>query len=280
MTTKRMLLVALLLVLIMTPLSTAQAAKRTISSPVHLKINDYYVLYTSPAPPFIDERNRLMIPLRTVSDLLGAKVAYDPKTKTAVVSFGTDTLQLAVGSATAHVNGQALEMDTVPVMIRQSMFIPAKVLMEAFHIAGEWDRAHRILTLKDDRFFNVAIEHFKDLELKDASVSDRVFVPRSFELQYEISEIEMDGEILSWLDQRLNMNMKNAENRAFTAEEVDIRVLTSIVDGLYSVSHHYSEPVEAGATFDVSFDGSGGGSWKANDIRFIAVFSRLLPRRS
>ena len=264
---------------LMIPSATSFAAERTIDSPVHLKINDYYVLYTSPAPPFIDGNNRLMIPLRAVSDLLGAKVTYNPKTKTAVVALGEDTLQLAIGSPTARVNGQAYEMDTVPVMIRQSMFIPAKVLMEAFHIAGEWDRNHRILTLKDERFFNWAIEDFKDLELKVAAVSDRVFVPRSFELQYEISDIELDGETLSWLDQRITIQMSNTERRDFSADEVEIWVLTSIADG-YSSVNRYSEPVKAGERFEIGFNGSGGGSWKADDIRFIALFSRLMPAQS
>jgi len=266
-----------MLLAIVTPPSSAQAAGRTVSSPVHLKINDYYVLYTSPAPPFIDENNRLMVPLRAVGDLLGASVSYDPKTKTAVVAFDQDTLQLAIGSTKARVNGQALEMDTVPVMVRQSMFIPAKVLMKAFRIAGEWDRTHRILTLKDDRFSNAAIEYFRDAELKDPSVSDQVLVPLSFDLQYEISDFELDGEILSWLDHRINITMRNTEYRAFPAEEVDIRVLTSLVDGYYSISHHYREPVGAGEQFDITFDGSGGGSWNTDDIRFIAVFARLLP---
>jgi len=269
----------LLFLIVMWPSSPALAAGRTVSSPVHLKINDFYVLYTSPAPPFIDENNRIMLPLRAVGHLLGARVTYEPKTKTAVVAFGDDTLRLAVGSSTAWVNGRAIEMDTVPAMIRQSMFVPARILMEAFHLAGEWDRDRRILTLSDDRFFNAAIADFKDLELKIASLSDRVFVPRSFELQYEISDIELDGEMLSWLDQRINIQMINGENRDFSADEVEIWVLTSIADGYSSVSR-YSESVKAGERFELHFEESGGGSWKADDIRFVALFSRLLPDKS
>lgn len=279
---KRFILMAcglLMFLIIMTSSSPTLAAGNTISSPVHLKINDYYVLYTSPAPPFIDGNNRLMIPLRAVGNLLGARVTYEPKTKTAVVAFGDDTLRLAVGSSTAWVNGQAIEMDTEPVMIRQSMFIPAKILMEAFHFAGEWDRRHRILTLRDARFFNAAIEDFKDMQLKVASVSDHVFVPRSFELQYEISDIEVNGEMLSWLDQRMNIRMINTENRAISDDEAEIWVLTSIADG-YSTHSRFRESVKAGESFEIAFDGSGGGSWKTDDIQFIALFSRLLPNPS
>ena len=97
----------LLFLIVMWPSSPALAAGRTVSSPVHLKINDFYVLYTSPAPPFIDENNRIMLPLRAVGHLLGARVTYEPKTKTAVVAFGDDTLRLVdgLGERTGDRNG-------------------------------------------------------------------------------------------------------------------------------------------------------------------------------
>lgn len=47
--------------------------------PVLLKINDYYVVYTAPKAPYVDSQGRMMIPLRSISELLGAKVSYDAK---------------------------------------------------------------------------------------------------------------------------------------------------------------------------------------------------------
>lgn len=267
----------LFLLLIIVPLSSAQAAERTISSPVYLKINDYYILYTTPTPPFIDKQNRLLIPLRTVSDLLGAKVTYDSRDKTAVIEFGSETVQLTVGSKEVNVNGKILEMDTVPVMIKQSMFIPAKVLIEAFNLVGEWDSTNHILTLRDDRFISAEIEDYKERTLKVSPVSDHTFVPQSFELQYRISEIESGGDILSWLDQKISVKMKNTEKKNFSAEEVDIHVVTSITDSFF-VDRQYNEAIEAEEIFVITFGGGSGGSWKTNDIKFIAVFSRLLQK--
>ncbi|MEB3101470.1 hypothetical protein [Ferviditalea candida] len=39
----------------------------TNETPVLLKVNDFYVLYTTPKAPYIDSNNRLMIPLRSIS---------------------------------------------------------------------------------------------------------------------------------------------------------------------------------------------------------------------
>ncbi|MGG1669549.1 hypothetical protein ACIFOE_02655 [Paenibacillus sp. NRS-1783] len=36
-----------------------------------LKINNYYVLFTTPKAPYIDKNNRFMVPLRSINDLLG-----------------------------------------------------------------------------------------------------------------------------------------------------------------------------------------------------------------
>ena len=61
--------------------SASAASSNTIKARVILKINQYYILYTSPDVPYIDKQNRFMIPLRAISELLGANVGYDASTK-------------------------------------------------------------------------------------------------------------------------------------------------------------------------------------------------------
>jgi hypothetical protein len=50
--------------------------------PVFLKVNQYFVLYTYPKPPYIDSQKRLMVPLRMFCwRLLGADVGFDRLTR-------------------------------------------------------------------------------------------------------------------------------------------------------------------------------------------------------
>ncbi|QUL57292.1 copper amine oxidase N-terminal domain-containing protein [Paenibacillus tritici] len=122
-----------------------QAAPK--ENPVLLKINDYYVLYTAPKAPYVDANYRTMIPLRSISELMGAKVGYDAKAKTATIQKDDVKVIFTIGSKNVSVNGVAGSMDTVPVMEQNSMFIPVSVLAGRLGITNKWDQANRLYTL-------------------------------------------------------------------------------------------------------------------------------------
>ncbi|KAF6602377.1 copper amine oxidase N-terminal domain-containing protein, partial [Paenibacillus sp. EKM208P] len=80
-----------LLVCLMIVLSFATAHSNSTSAhahtPIQLKVNDHYVLYTYPASPFVDKKGRLLIPLQAAEDILGGKVTYNAANKTAAVDL-------------------------------------------------------------------------------------------------------------------------------------------------------------------------------------------------
>lgn len=115
--------------------------------PALLKINDYYVLYTAPKAPYVDANYRTMIPLRSISELMGAKVSYDAKARTAAIEKDSVTVKFTIGSKAVSVNGVAGSMDTVPVMEQNSMFIPVSVLAGRLGIVNKWDQANQLYTL-------------------------------------------------------------------------------------------------------------------------------------
>ncbi|WP_271755012.1 copper amine oxidase N-terminal domain-containing protein [Cohnella sp. JJ-181] len=53
--------------------------------------------------------------------LLGAKVSYDAKSKTATISLNGKPVQFTIGSKTVIVDGSTAQMDTVPVL-EQDLF--------------------------------------------------------------------------------------------------------------------------------------------------------------
>lgn len=125
--------------------------------PVLLKINDYYVLYTAPKAPYVDSQGRMMIPLRSISELLGAKVSYDANTKTATIGMDDVTVIFTIGSKSVSVNGVAGSMDTVPVMEQNSMFIPVSVLVNRLGIVSKWDQANQLYTLTGETLMQTDI---------------------------------------------------------------------------------------------------------------------------
>gem|GEM_PF-4167998 len=149
-------LIALLLSISLCSLSSAAPVSE--SSSVLLKLNQYYVAYTAPRAPYVDAHNRFMIPLRSVADLTAARAAYNPSDKSVTLTRKNSlkekspysTLKVTLGSKEAVVNGTTVSMDTEPVMLRGSVFVPLGVVAKAFGLGLEWDSKQHLTTLRED----------------------------------------------------------------------------------------------------------------------------------
>ncbi|OWA35488.1 hypothetical protein B9G55_12680 [Saccharibacillus sp. O16] len=134
------------------------AAPVSESSPIQLKLNQYYVAYTAPRAPYLDENNRLMVPLRSIADLTHSQAAYNPATKSVTLkrknslkeAAPSAALQVTLGSQQAVVNGKTISMDTKPVLLRGSVFVPLGMVAQAFNLGLEWDRQQHVVTLRED----------------------------------------------------------------------------------------------------------------------------------
>ncbi|MEK4734375.1 copper amine oxidase N-terminal domain-containing protein [Paenibacillus sp. FSL L8-0641] len=130
-------------------LVSAQAQGQT---PIHLKVNDHYVLYTYPASPFVDKKGRLLIPLQAAEDILGGKVSYNAANKTAAVDLLGRNVTATIGSPEISVNGEPVTMDTVPIMLSNAMFLPVSILLKDTDAKMEWDPQRGLLKLRHDSF--------------------------------------------------------------------------------------------------------------------------------
>lgn len=147
------LLICLMIVLSLgatnTNWASAQAQGQT---PIHLKVNEHYVLYTYPASPFVDKKGRLLIPLQAAEDILGGKVSYNAANKTAAVDLLGRNVTATIGSPEISVNGEPVTMDTVPIMLSNAMFLPVSILLKDTDAKMEWDPQRGLLKLRHDSF--------------------------------------------------------------------------------------------------------------------------------
>ncbi|NGM80934.1 copper amine oxidase N-terminal domain-containing protein [Paenibacillus sp. 7124] len=165
---------------------TALAAPKDY--PVLLKINDFYVLYTVPKSPYIDSNNRMMIPLRSISELIGAKVGYDAKSKTATISMDDKTVIFTIGSKTVTVNGITDQLDTNPVLSENSMFIPISVLANHLGIQSSWDEANQLYTLTGENLMQTEMIKYTLEDIENGAwtappgkiIDNNAFMPISY----------------------------------------------------------------------------------------------------
>lgn len=90
--------------------------------------------------PFVDENDRTMISIRWVSDELNYNVDWNADAQTATVNVGANFIKLQVNSTQILKNNTTIEMDTIPVLKNDRLFIPLRYLSQCFGFDVEWNK--------------------------------------------------------------------------------------------------------------------------------------------
>lgn len=177
------LAVTLASILLFGPAPHSSAASTTIKSPVLLRINEYNVLYTYPKQPYMDSQQRLMVPLRAVSELLGASVAYNAELKQATIKKNGKEIILTGNSNKVTVDGEVKSMDTVPIVYKQSFIVPIRVLLEYMNLKGTLNSETGILQVDDEAINEFPmIQFMKESDVSSAVANPTGILPTNYEL--------------------------------------------------------------------------------------------------
>ncbi|MGI6129606.1 MAG: N-acetylmuramoyl-L-alanine amidase [bacterium] len=137
---RRAFLWCLFLWLICTSIIPAQAA----ASSIGLIINGQAVV--SDVPPVI-HNNRTMVPLRVISEGLGAQVSWDNATRSVRVALPDGEITLGIGKNTAFVRNEEHNLDAPPIIIGDRTMVPLRFLGEALGAQVHWDDVKRTVTV-------------------------------------------------------------------------------------------------------------------------------------
>lgn len=112
---------------------------------VEAKVNEYIKILDY--PPFIFN-NRTMVPLRFISESIGATVDWDSVVRIITITIedsgGTKRiLKVSPDSKVASLNGKPYEMDTAPLIRNGRVYVPIRFIMEAFGAKVEWRSLER-----------------------------------------------------------------------------------------------------------------------------------------
>jgi hypothetical protein len=98
------------------------------------------------APPFITN-GRTMVPLRFISESLGAQVDWNALSRTVTVQGGGNTIILTVGVSTATVNGQARSLEAPPQIVGGRTFVPLRFINESLGAQVNYNSTTRSVTI-------------------------------------------------------------------------------------------------------------------------------------
>ncbi|MDN4079503.1 copper amine oxidase N-terminal domain-containing protein [Paenibacillus polymyxa] len=87
----------------------------------------------------INRNGTTLVPFRTASEALNAKVSWDPKEKAVTVSRNGVSVKLLVNSAKAYINGQPYSIEQPASIVDGTTMVPVRVIGEALGANVKWE---------------------------------------------------------------------------------------------------------------------------------------------
>ena len=111
---------------------------------IKLKINGTYV--TPPVAPILKQGTTL-VPLRIVSENLGAEVVWDNATKKVVIMQDNKLVELVIGDTKVFVDGQMSTVAIPPEMKNGTTMVPIRFISENLGANVEWNEAEKTVII-------------------------------------------------------------------------------------------------------------------------------------
>jgi hypothetical protein len=107
-----------------------------------------YVKFTeSSGFPFIDDANRVQVPLRKTLEKFGGKVEWDAVNKIATITENNIKVQVPIGEKYILRDGQKIEIDTAAMIVNGRTYLPIRPVVEAFDGKVRWDSVEKVVII-------------------------------------------------------------------------------------------------------------------------------------
>jgi hypothetical protein len=93
-------------------------------------------------------KGRTLVPLRFISESLGAQVDWNGKTKQATIKLGGSTLVVTIGSKAAYVDKELTTLDVPALMVGGRTFVPIRFVSESFGAVVDYDAEAEMVTVR------------------------------------------------------------------------------------------------------------------------------------
>jgi N-acetylmuramoyl-L-alanine amidase len=121
-------------------LPTVSAFVSASAGPITLIINGRVI--PTDVPPML-VADRTLVPIRVVSEHLGAVVEWHDSTRTVTIVSGVSRIVLTEGQARATIDGQPIILDVAARLVSNRIMVPIRFVSEALGAQVEWVAAKR-----------------------------------------------------------------------------------------------------------------------------------------
>ena len=129
----------LLAVVVTAVIAVAVSLAISVAKPVEVRVDGQPML-TDVAPVRTDAET-VYVPLRPLSDALGAETRYDAKSGEIFMTRGDQSLHLKIGDVHATLNGMPMTLLHAPFRVRGRAMIGLHTVQRAFGVRVKFDKA-------------------------------------------------------------------------------------------------------------------------------------------
>lgn len=119
---------------------------KSLTQGIGIEINGKKI--TSNVSPILD-KGSTFVPLRVVSENLGALVDFDKKSKEITLSKGKQVIKLKAGSKKATINGVSTQLPGATRSVDGTTFVPIRTIAQAFNSDVHWDANNYKVVITD-----------------------------------------------------------------------------------------------------------------------------------
>lgn len=118
---------------------------------IQIKLNGT-MLKTSVAP--IQENGTTLVPLRIISENLGAAVDFNKQTQSITINKDSQNIVLTLGKATALINNAPQTMSMAPKTLNNTTMVPLRFVSENLNCKVDWNNASKLITITSNTAIN------------------------------------------------------------------------------------------------------------------------------
>jgi hypothetical protein len=194
---KRWIIAAGLIVMCFLPISAAYAAESKV---IYIFLDGKKMEFKSQQP--INDHGRVLVPLRTIFEALGAKIKWDDTTETVTAKKNDVMITYKIGSLSGTRNNEIIHIPVPGKLVNGATLIPLRFVGEALRSTISWDQHSQTVLISSKVKTEVEVTGILEghvVEVKGGNNSDK-FVLLGFT---ELDPAFVD-EAREWLNQQLS----------------------------------------------------------------------------
>jgi len=121
--------------------------------------------------PIIDENNRTLVPVRFISEALGAEVSWNQELKQVTIEKDSNTIKLIIGENKATVNDKVVEFDSKAILKDSRTLVPVRFISETLGVKVDWDNETRTVLIGENDINKLKSKYVKETLYNDKIVA-------------------------------------------------------------------------------------------------------------